>query len=382
MIRDYINEWQRRDSAGYSLPYNDQAVNLFYNLKSDQAIGSFRLNSYLQDTYKWRNTAGGFTLTGGARLSYWTFNHELLLSPRASLSFIPDWKQDFSFRLASGIYYQTPFYKEIRDTISDALGNVMVHLNEDIQAQRSWQVVLGGDHYFRAFGRPFKFTAETYLKLADRIITYDIDNVQITYAGHNNAKAYTAGVDFKLFGELVPGTDSWINLSLMNSKEDVLNDQYWMFDMDEEGNVIGSELVTPGWISRPNEQRYAFSMMFQDYFPSNPNYKLQLKFVYADGLPYGPPRNNLFRAYFRAPAYKRVDIGVSRQLISGKDAIMNKKWLKHFQNIWLNFEVFNLMNFRNVNSYYWVSDTYGVNYAVPNYLTSRQFNLKFIVDFK
>ena len=376
IIRDYISEWEWRDSAGYSLPYDDQSVNLYYNLKSQNILASWRTTAYVQNIYKWRNLAGGFTLTGGARLSYWNFNRELLVSPRVSLAFIPDWKQDFSFRLGTGVYYQTPFYKEIRDTISDALGNVSVSLNKDIQAQRSLQFILGGDYYFRAFGRPFKFTTETYLKLIDRAITYDIDNVQITYAGSNNAKAYTAGIDFKLFGELVPGTDSWINFSLMNSKEDIIGDSYLQYTYDEDGNITSSTMIWPSWVSRPNEQRYAFSMMFQDYFPTNPNYKLQLKFIYSDGMPYGPPRKNQHRAAFRAPAYKRVDIGVSRQLINGKDALMSKKLLRHFQSIWLNLEVFNLMNFK-ASFILLGNDIYT---KISGLLSaSRQFNVKLIV---
>ena len=382
IIADKISEWEWRDSVGYSLPYNGETVNLYYNMKSSNTLTSWRTSAFLQDTYKWRGEAGGFTLTGGVRAHYWTFNKEWLLSPRVSLAFIPNWKKDFSFRFGTGLYYQAPFYKEIRDTVSDALGNVNISLNENIRAQRSVQFVLGGDHYFRAFGRPFKFTTEAYLKLADRVITYDIDNVQITYSGYNNAKAYTAGIDFKLFGELVPGTDSWINFSLMNSKEDIIGDSYLQHTYDENRNITSSTMVWPGWVSRPNEQRYAFSMMFQDYLPNNPNYKLQLKFVYSDGMPYGPPRNNQFRGVLRAPAYKRVDIGASRILISGKDALMNKKWMKGLQSIWLNLEVFNLMDFKNVNSYYWVTDIYGQQLAVPNYLTGRQFNVKLIVDFK
>jgi hypothetical protein len=244
------------------------------------------------------------------------------------------------------------------------------------------QFVLGGDHYFRAFGRPFKFTTEAYLKLADRVITYDVDNVQITYSGENHAKAYTAGIDFKLFGELVPGTDSWINFSLMNSKEDIVGDSYVKNTYDDNLNVTSTQLISPGWVSRPNEQRYAFSMMFQDYLPNNPKYKVQLKFIYSDGMPFGPPRNNLYRGALRAPAYKRVDLGGSRVLVNGKDALLNKPWLKHVQSIWLNLEVFNLMDFKNVNSYYWVTDIYGQQMAVPNYLTGRQFNVKLIVDFK
>lgn len=382
IIADQIGEWEWRDSVGYSLPYDDESVNLYYNMKASNTLTSWRTTAFLQDTYKWRGDAGGFTLTGGVRAHYWTFNKELLVSPRASLAFIPAWEKDFSFRLGTGLYYQAPFYKEIRDKVTDTLGNVNIALNENIRAQRSVQFVLGGDHYFRAFGRPFKFTTEAYLKLADRVITYDVDNVQITYSGYNNAKAYTAGIDFKLFGELVPGTDSWINFSLMNSKEDIIGDSCLQHTYDENRNITSSAMVWPSWVSRPNEQRYAFSMMFQDYLPNNPNYKLQLKFVYSDGMPYGPPRNNLYRGVLRAPAYKRVDIGASRILVSGKDALMNKKWMKGLQSIWLNLEVFNLMDFKNVNSYYWVTDIYGQQLAVPNYLTGRQFNVKLIVDFK
>ncbi|MEA4936399.1 MAG: TonB-dependent receptor [Paludibacter sp.] len=382
IIKDNISEWEWRDSAGYSLPYNNQTVNLYYNIKSSNTLNTWRTTAYLQDTYKWKDTHGNYTLTGGVRANFWNFNNELFVSPRASIAYVPNWKKDFSFRFATGLYYQAPFYKEIRDTVTDALSNVNISLNKDIRAQRSMQFVLGGDHYFRAFGRPFKFTTEAYLKLADRVITYDVDNVQITYSGVNNAKAYTAGVDFKLFGELVPGTDSWINFSLMNSKEDIIGDSYIKNTYDENRNVTSTELISPGWVSRPNEQRYAFSMMFQDYLPNNPKYKVQLKFIYSDGMPFGPPRNNLYRGAMRAPAYKRVDLGGSRVLVSGKDALLNKSWLKHVQSIWLNLEVFNLMDFKNVNSYYWVTDIYGQQMAVPNYLTGRQFNVKLIVDFK
>lgn len=382
IIEDNISEWEWRDSAGYSLPYNNQTVNLYYNMKSSNILNTWRNTNYIQDTYKWKTETGSYTWTAGLRSNFWTFNKELIVSPRTSISLIPDWKKDFSFRLSAGMYYQSPFYKEIRDTLTDALGNVQINLNQNIKAQRSVHVVLGGDHYFRAWGRPFKFSSEAYYKWADRVITYDVDNVQIRYAGENNAKAYTAGVDFKLFGELVPGTDSWINLSLMDSKEDIIGDSYIRNVLDENGLVSGTEEYSPGWVSRPNEQLYAFSMMFQDYLPNNPNYKLQLKFVYSDGMPFGPPRNNQFRAALRAPAYKRVDIGGSRVLVQGKDEWLKRKWLSHVDKMWINLEIFNLLDFKNVNSYYWVTDIYGQQLAVPNYLTRRQFNVKLIVDFK
>jgi len=381
-ISDKINEWEWRDSAGYSLPFNDTRVDLYYNLKAEKQLPSLRTTAFIQDTYKWNTSWAAFSVTGGLRANYWSFNNELLVSPRFSASLIPGWEKDFNFRFATGVYYQAPFYKEIRDTLTDAIGNVNITLNENIKAQRSVQFVLGGDHHFRAWGRPFKFTTEAYLKLADRVVSYSVDNVRVRYSGENDAKAYTAGVDFKLFGELVPGTDSWINFSLMDSKEDLLNDSYLKDSYDEDGNVTSTEKVYPGWMPRPNEQRYSFSMMFQDYLPNNPKYKMQLKFIWSDGLPFGAPRNIAYRAKFRASPYRRVDIGASRLIASGVDKIMERNWLRGVKNIWINLEVFNLLDFKNVNSYYWVTDIYGQQLATPNYLTGRQLNLKLIVDLK
>jgi hypothetical protein len=382
IINDKINEWEWRDSAGYSLPFNDKQVDLYYNMKAYNSLSTLRTTAFYQNTRKWSSAAGTVSLTGGVRANYWTFNKELLVSPRFSVSYLPRWKRDFSFRFATGVYYQAPFYKEMRDTATDVSGNVNVILNSNIQAQRTVHFVLGGDHYFRAWGRPFKFTTETFMKLADHVVSYTVDNVRIRYSGENDAKAYTAGVDFKLFGELVPGTDSWINFSLMDSKENLYNDSYIDNTYDDNGKIIATNTVYPGWISRPSEQRYTFSTMFQDYLPNNPKYKLQLKFIWSDGLPFGPPRNVRFRNSFRTPAYRRVDIGVSRVLVSGTDNLLNKPWLKHVKNIWLNLEVFNLLDFNNVNSYYWVSDIYNQQMAVPNYLTKRQYNLKIMVDLK
>ncbi|NCB84246.1 MAG: TonB-dependent receptor [Bacteroidia bacterium] len=375
IISDKINEWEWRDSAGYSMPYtDDKVVDLFYNMKSTQKLDSRRTSAYIQDTYRWDTEHALYALTGGLRASHWSYNREFLLSPRASVSILPHWDKDFNFRLATGLYYQSPFYKELRNTVSDALGNVTVHLNPNLKAQRSLHFVLGGDHFFRMLGRPFKFTTEAYLKLADRVTTYSVDNVRIRYSGQNDAKAYTAGIDFKLFGELVPGTDSWINLSLMRSREDVLNDFY----TDNEGNKL-----YPGWISRPNEARYSLSMLLSDYLPNNPKYKLYLKTIFSDGLPVGPPRSPRYMAdRFRLRDYKRVDIGASRVIVNGSDRIMNKRWMKNIASIWLNLEVFNLFDFKNENSIYWVSDIYGYQHGSPNYLTGRQFNLKLMVDIK
>ena len=383
-INDQINEWEWRDSVGYSLPHTGDRLELYYNMKSKNTMSSWRTMAYVQDTYRTETNAGILSLTGGLRANYWSFNNELIVSPRASVSFIPHWEnKDFSFRFATGLYYQAPFYKEVRDTVSDALGNVKVQLNSDIKSQRSLHFVLGGDHYFRAWGRPFKFTTEAYLKLADRVITYSLDNVNIRYSGKNDAIAYTAGIDFKLFGELVPGTDSWINFSLMNSKEKIVDGSTYLKNIfDDNNKIIGTEEVQPGWVSRPNEQRYAFSMLFQDYFPTNPSYKVHLKFIWSDGLPFGVPRSIQHRAVGRLGSYQRIDIGASRGLVTGKDKIMSRPFFKHIENIWFNLEVFNLLDYKNENSVYWVSDIYNQSWAVPNYLTGRQFNFRIIVDFQ
>lgn len=360
IISDRISEWEWRDSMGYSMP-NAERMELYYSLKGENTLNTYRAQGYVQDTYKWRTEAGTVMLTGGLRAQWWSFNKEFLCSPRLSVSYLPGWKRDFSFRFATGVYYQAPFYKEMRDTLTDEFGVTHIVLNEDIKAQRSLHFVVGGDYYFRAWGRPFKLTAEAYYKRADRVISYTVDNVRVRYSGENDAKAYSAGLDFKLYGELVPGVDSWISFSLMQSKEDLMYDN-------------------KGWISSPNEQRYNFSMLFQDYLPNNPKYKMHLRFIWADGLPYGPPRNVELKSAGRISAYRRVDIGMSRVLMADTDKFMRKA--KHIKSFWINVEVFNLLNFRNVNSYFWVSDAYGQQWASPTYLTGRMFNVKLTLDLK
>ncbi len=375
MITDNLREWEWRDSAGYSLPHQpNKSFELYYNLNSLQTLQSVRSSLFIQDTYRKNSDAALLSITGGLRASYWSYNKELLISPRATISVLPHWKKDFAFRFSTGIYYQSPFYKELRDTVSDILGNINIQLNPNLKAQRTAHFVLGSDYYFRVIGRPFKFTSEAYLKLADRVTTYHVDNVRIRYSGKNDAKGYTTGIDFKLFGELVPGTDSWINLSFMRSREDVLDDFY----IDSNG-----QKVFPSWISKPNEARYNLSLLLSDYLPLNPNYKVHLLAIYSDGLPVGPPNSPRYMGdRFRLRDYKRVDIGASRILTKGSERIMNKRVMRSFSNIWLNVEIFNLFNFKNENSIYWVSDVYGIQHGSPNFLTGRQFNLKLSAELK
>lgn len=358
-IDEKMREWEVRDSAGYSLPHLPDRVSLIYNLNSKHNISSNRFSFYAQDTYKLNSEIGLFTFNAGIRGSYWGFNREFIFSPRVSVGFIPKFNEDFTFRLASGVYYQAPFYKEFRDTTT-VNGNTEVELNRDIKSQRSIHFVLAADYKFRAMNRPFKVTAEVYYKKLDNLIPYNVDNVRISYYGKNMAKGYATGIDFKLFGEFVKGTDSWITFSLMKTEE----------------------CINGKWIPRPTDQRYNLSLYFTDYFTKNDRWKLSLKGSLADGLPFGPPHAGREKAVFRTPAYKRIDIGMSYRLLDNEDGQNYKRIAKPFRNIWLGIDCFNLLGINNVNSYYWVTDVYDNQFAVPNYLTSRQINVRLLFEFR
>ena len=360
LIRDHISEWEWRDSAGYSLPNDGKSMELYYALRGDSAMRSARVQGYIQNEHKWHTRSGQWILTVGGRLQWWSWNNEVLPSPRASVEWIPGWKRDLCFRLATGLYYQAPFYKELRDTVTDALGVTRIQLNKDLRAQRSVHVVLGGDYYFRAWGRPFKLTAEGYYKYIDRMESYTVDNVRVRYSGRNDSQGYAGGLDLKLYGELVPGADSWISFSTMVARQ----------------RLLGSSL----WIPSPTEQRYNFSMLFQDYIPRLPQLKFHLKMQFAEGQPYYAPRNN--QAWGRMPTYKRIDIGATYTFNAQTAKFMRAPSAKHVKQWAIQFEVFNLVGWRNVNSYFWVADAYGAQWASPNYLTGRRFNLKVTVDLR
>ncbi|MBR1808465.1 MAG: TonB-dependent receptor [Paludibacteraceae bacterium] len=357
LISDNIQEWQWRDSMGYSMPTSADDMNLYYSLRGSKQMRSARLQAYLQDTYKWSTKAGNILLTAGVRAQWWSYNKEFLCSPRASLTFLPGWKRDFSFRLATGLYYQAPFYKELRRMVTGADGITRISLNPDIKAQRSVHVILGADYYFRAWGRPFRLTAEAYYKYIDRVVNYTVENVRIRYSGENDGIAYTTGIDLKLYGELVPGAESWISLSAMRSRQDLANDDQ-------------------GWITGMNEQRFAFSMLFQDYIPRLPQLKVHLKTIVSDGLPFALPNNPSIRGHMKT--YFRLDIGASWEFTQKAYAWMRKS--KHVKRWALQFEVFNLTDYKNVNSYFWVTDAHNTLWACPNYLTGRMFNGKITID--
>lgn len=359
-IYDRTSEWEQRDSAGYTLPNIDNKLEMIYNLTSKHDLTTNKLSWYAQDTYRLLVNAGLFTFNGGLRMSYWDFNNEFLVSPRISIGYIPEFNNSLSFRLSGGLYYQSPFYKEFRETKTDGNGNSYAELNHDIKSQRSIQLILGGDYTFRALDRPFKITAEAYYKKLDDIIPYELDNLKIVYSGRNEADGFIAGIDFKFFGQFVPGTDSWFSFSLMKTQE----------------NLNGVK------VPRPTDQRYSFGVFFNDYFPKFPKLKFSLKGIISDGFPMTPPQVSRDVSYFRAPAYKRLDIGFQYQLVGGeKDGVRPYNFWRHFKSIWIGVDVFNLFDFSNVSSYYWVTDVNNIQYAVPNYLTRRQFNVNLSVAF-
>ena len=363
MVSDQISEWEWRDSLGYSLPNVDKEMELYYAMKGTTQMLSGRLQAYAQNTYRWSTDQGKVFLTAGMRLNWWSFTNEVLPSPRVSVVWMPGWKRDMTFRVATGIYYQAPFYKELRQTLLDEKGVYRLHLNDQLKAQRSYQLVMGTDYYFRAWGRPFKFTAEAYGKYMDRMESYTVDNVRVRYSGVNDSEGYTLGLDLKLFGELAPGADSWISFSTMRSR------------MRFEDDV--HEL---GWIPTPQEQRYNLTLYFQDYLPQYPQYKLHLKFIWNEGLPFGYPRNEKMRYLGHMGDYRRVDIGASRTFSASTDKWMKKA--KHVDSWSVQFDVFNLVGWNNMNSYYWVTAADGQHWPTPNYLTGRMFNLKIDVKIK
>ena len=358
-FNDSQREWELRDSLGYNVPIAGGELRPVYSLTSNSEYTSNHISAYIQDTYKFNSSIGLISINAGARLSWWDWNNEVIFSPRASVGLIPKFCDDVTFRLASGVYYQTPFYKEMRDTTT-VNGITTVTLNKNIKSQRSIHVVLGCDYHFRIYGRPFKFTAETYYKKLDNLIPYNIDNVRIVYYGENCAKGYATGLDLKLFGEFVPGTDSWLTFSVMDTKE----------------RINGGD-----WIPRPTNSTFCASLYFTDYFPGTDRWKLSLQGTYADGLPFGPPHSGREKHVFQAPAYRRVDIGMSYRLLDNEDRRYRTGARQYFKNIWLGIDAFNILGINNVNSYYWVKDINNYNYAVPNYLTGRRINARILMEF-
>ena len=365
-IEEQSREYEMRDSAGFIIPHTGNSLKMIYTLSARNALDARRTEFYIQDAWKFER--GGktdedgkeiepptlYTFNYGIRFANWSFTKESIFSPRASLAIIPGYNQDLMYRFAAGIYYQSPFYKELKDTTTID-GTTYATLNSKLKSQKSIHIIAALDYRFQMMGRSFKFSAEAYYKALSNLVPYSVNNVKVVYYGTNKASGHIAGVDLKLYGEFVPGTDSWITFSLMNTRMKL--------------NGVSIPL--------PTDQRYSVNLSFSDYFPNTDRWKMQLKLAFADGLPFAAPRKPLEQMNFRAPAYRRADIGMSYR------AFKNDKREKQspFKNIWLGIDCLNIFGINNVNSYYWVTDIQNHQYAVPNYLTGRQLNGKVIFEF-
>ncbi|MCF0188310.1 MAG: TonB-dependent receptor [Bacteroidaceae bacterium] len=355
--QENTREWERRDSAGYNMPHIPDRLQMVYNLKSIADVTGNRIEVFAQDTWRREGSSGIWSLNGGLRFAYWSWNKEALVSPRVTVGWIPSWNDNFTFRAGAGLYYQAPFFKELRDTVMQANGNTSVVLNKDIKSTRSIQAVLGFDYRFKIAGRGFMFTTEAYYKHLSNLNSYTVDNVKIIYAGDNNATGYALGIDFKLYGEFVPNHASWISFSLMSAKQKL--------------NGV--------WCPQPTDQLYNLNIFFTDFFPGSTRWQMTLKGCIAGGLPFTAPRTGMDRVNFRSSPYRRVDIGLSYRLLNNEDR--TNRTFRFVRNIWLGLDCFNVFGLNNVSGYYWVTDVTNQQYAVPNYLTGRQINARLLVEF-
>lgn len=377
-IQDKLHEWQYDDSSGFSRPQLDTNGNFNLNsfLSTRLNLSTHRLHGYLQNSQTLNKTYNAI-LTYGLRANYWSYNQQLVFSPRVQFGFEPNRKhnrlvrdkiidgkirKDWMIKAAYGWYYQAPFYRELRDF--DGV------LNPNIRAQRAIHYVLGGDMNFVAWNRPFKFTSEVYYKQLDFLIPYEIDNVRIRYFANNNSSGYASGVDFRVNGEFVKGAESWASVSFMKTQEKITGIS------DVFGNAI-----TPSYIPRPTDQRFTFAIFFQDYLRNNPKIRMNLNLVYGSGLPFGVPDRNRYNDINRMPSYRRVDIGLNRVLISEENEKRDNFWKRTFKSAWVGIEVFNLLGINNTISYIWITDVSANRYAVPNYLTNRRINLRLLLKF-
>lgn len=388
-ISDKLSEWKFIDSAGYSIPttvpYNPQQEIILQDvIKQKIHIVSNRVSGYLEGILnKELKDTSNVSVTAGIRANYWDLNRQALFGPRATLGYKPHWKKDFLFKLSGGYYYQPPFYRELRD--------IEGNINYDLKAQTSIHAVLSSDYNFKSWNRPFKFIVEAYYKYLDNIIPYEIDNVRIRYSAKNNARGYATGIDMKINGDFVTGLESWASLSIMQTQEDIKDDYFYTYYNSDGDTIVpgytanykavDSTRTEPGYIPRPTDQRVSFGLFFQDKMPGFPDLKMHLNLLFGSGVPFGPPGSERYKQILRMPPYRRVDVGFSYQVLRENRELKEKGFGRYLKSVWLSLEVFNLLGTNNTVSYIWVEDVTSRQYAVPNYLTQRQLNLRLIVKF-
>lgn len=391
-IEDHLSEWNYVDSAGFSIPINPpNKIVLQDVVKGHHTIHSNRLMAYVQNRWNWLlDNEDEITSTIGVRAQYWDFNGQTVVSPRGAIAWKPHWTRQINdstilnrnvvFRFSTGYYYQPPYYHELIRPDGT--------LNAEVRAQRAIHFVLGADINFKMWNRPFIFITEAYYKALSNLVPYEIDNVRLIYLGKNKSEGYATGLDLKIHGDFIPGIESWANLSFLSTKEDIIGDYYYKY-YNSDGTLIqtgytannvavDSTRVTPGYIPRPNDQLIYFSMFFQDEMPSFPKFKVHLSVQFGTGLPFGPPDLERYKDVERLPAYRRVDIGFSYDLIPDTPG---KGLFGKFNSAIVSLEVWNLFDISNTIGYTWIKESSGRLYGVPNYLTTRRVNLKFAFTF-
>ena len=392
LFDDIINEWDMSDSAGYTQPHSvDSILNpnnpmqtpleLKNVAKGHNELQVNNLDGYIQNSWQLESEKGNiWVLTAGLRANYWGYAGSVNVSPRAGIALQPNKHPDMTFRLSGGVYVQPPFYRELRMFDGSLVSK------DKASVQKSYQVVLGHEYKFMAWDRPFVLTSEIYYKYLKDIIPYQVDNIRIRYYADQKATGHAYGLDMKINGEFVKGIESWASMSIMRTTENI---QYFI---DANGNILSQTDINNGTayvrdtiisgIPRPSDQRINFAIFFQDYLPMIPSFKVNLKLIFGTGLPFGASEAERYKQTNRMAPYRRVDLGFSKQLIGDETSFRNpRNPLNYIRNCWLSLEVFNLLGVNNVSSYMWVTDVYNIQYAVPNYLTNRQLNLKLILEF-
>lgn len=387
---DFINEWEMVDSAGFSLPHPADSIgspnpphplfDIRHLSKGHNILNINNLDGFVNSEWSF-NTKNDdiMTLSLGLRANYWGYNNEVNVSPRAGFAIKPSWNRDMLFRLSGGVYVQPPFYRELR------MFDGSLVKPENASTQKSYQLVFTHEYNFEAWERPFLLTTEIYYKYLKDIIPYEVDNIRIKYFADQKATGYATGMDVRINGEFVKGIESWASISFMKSEENI---KYYL---SSNGTILSQTDVNNGadfvcdtiikGIPRPSDQKVNFSIFFQDYIPYIPSFKVNLKLVFGTGMPFGAPYSERYKQTLRMSPYRRVDIGFSKQLISETTSFKKGNPLAFVKNCWVSLEIFNLLGISNVSSYMWVTDIYNIQYAVPNYLTPRQINLKLVAEF-
>lgn len=382
-INDKLNEWRYNDSAGYNIPYSTTKIELNDVYKSKNYLQSYRIMHYHQINWENASDEKKLYITFGIRGNYWTVNQQYILSPRTTIAFRPHSDSKWLYKFSTGFYYQPPFYRELRDI----QGNL--HLN--MKAQQSMHFVFTADKDLKLWNRPFKMTVATYYKHLNNIIPYEIDNVRIRYFATNNATGYATGADFRITGEFVKNLESWLSIGLLKTMEkspDYIHYIYYNKDGQQiipgytfDQKATDSVKIDPGYIPRPTDKLVTVNLFFQDYLPKLPDFKMNLNLVFGSGLPFGPPNHKRWEQTNRMPFYRRVDVGFAYQFIKSDREKKSQNIFNSIQSAWVFLEVFNLLQVNNTVSYTWLKDVTGRMYAVPNYLTNRQLNIRLYIQF-